>query len=118
MFEGSIKRPYKAVNTFSRRPCLNQILSYLLLALDNFSFWLTVQNHYASETARYAIIALFLLSLLALLVLGGLTSSSDPADPIMAHHRNGLTYEYSLYEIVPGTISSASTANTAKATSS
>jgi hypothetical protein len=77
------KRPYKTVNTFSRRPCLNQIISYIIIVSDNLVFWLLIQTNYASQEYRYSMIALFSFSVLLLIVFGCLTSTYDPSDPVM-----------------------------------
>ena len=80
---------YKKVNTFSRTPCFNQIMSYLVLATQSLSFWLLVQRHFEHQNTRIAIMAVYALSSVVLLWAGALASASDPSDPIMINYKNG-----------------------------
>lgn len=80
---------YKKVNTFSRTPCFNQIMSYMVLATQSLSFWLLVQRHFAHQNTRFIMIAVYGLSTVVLLWAGVLASASDPSDPIMINYKNG-----------------------------
>jgi hypothetical protein len=82
-------RPYNTINTFTRKPCANQIISYIIIITDNITFWLLVQTNYANQFCRFTMIALFACSVVIMLTFGCLTSGYDPSDPIMAEYRNG-----------------------------
>jgi len=88
------KRPYNTVNTFSRRPCINQIISYIIIIFDNITFWLLIQTNYESQLCRFTMITFFSCSVIIMLLLGCLTSSYDPSDPIMTEYRNRNTTMY------------------------
>lgn len=80
---------YKKVNTFSRTPCFNQVMSYLVLATQSLSFWLLVQRHIAHQNTRFVMMAVYALSTAVLVWAGVLASASDPSDPIMIDYKNG-----------------------------
>lgn len=80
---------YKKVNTFSRTPCFNQILSYLVVTTQSVSFWLLVQTHFEHQDTRFVMMAVYALSTVILVWAGVLASASDPSDPIMIDYKNG-----------------------------
>lgn len=92
------KRPYNTVNTFSRRPCINQIISYIIIIFDNITFWLLIQTNYENQPCRFTMITLFSCSVIIMLLLGCLTSIYDPSDPIMTEYRNGNTTMYMFFD--------------------
>jgi hypothetical protein len=82
-------KEYEVLNTFSRRPCLTQILSYVLVLFINVCFWGLLQPHFDSQVTRLAIVVAFAVSLAVLLIAGVATSLLDPSDQIVRQYRNG-----------------------------
>ena len=74
---------YTELNTFSRRPCPTQLLSYLVILLQNISFWVFIQPHYLSQATRFIMIVFFSISLMVLFIIVFMTSYLDPSDPMI-----------------------------------
>ena len=85
---------YKTVNTFSRKPCINQILSYVLIVAENISFWGFVQPNLVNEIARVILISLFILTLLILVISTCMTSYTDPSDSTLVNFRSKTHQKY------------------------
>lgn len=85
---------YKTNNTFTRTPCANQIISYLVILAENISFWLLIQANYSSSIFRVAMIVLFAVSTVLLIIFTLMASVSDPSDPIMIDYKNGKSAAY------------------------
>ena len=83
------KSRYKPVTSFSRRPCVNQIISYLVIVSENISFWALIQNNYTSLSSRWTMIVLFSISTFVLMVAALCASCSDPSDSVMIEYKNG-----------------------------
>jgi hypothetical protein len=71
------------MNSFSRRPTLPQIGSYLIILMVNISFWGFLQPHFVQMAERFAMIALFTISLVVLILTAAITSIIDPSDPMV-----------------------------------
>ncbi len=80
---------YTTINSFTRAPCANQLISYLVILAQNISFWLFVQPNYASHSYRVCMMAVFAVSTVLLMILTVLVSASDPSDPIMVDYKKG-----------------------------
>ena len=76
-------RTYEVLNTFSRKPCITQIVSYLIIILINISFWGCLQPHYQGQIIRFLMMASISSTLIMLIIIGIITSYLDPSDPII-----------------------------------
>lgn len=74
---------YKTVNTFTRKPCPTQIISYFIVAVMQLSFWLCVQPYISNTLTKIIMVTLFSLSSLLLIIFSIATSVLDPSDPVM-----------------------------------
>lgn len=90
----SSRRLYHKNNTFSRRPGVPQIASYLVFTLETILFYLVVLPRLEGST-QAILGTLYSMTLLSLVVSTIVASSCDPSDQVMIQHRNSSREEYS-----------------------
>lgn len=83
----SSRRLYHKNNTFSKRPGVPQIASYLVFTLETVLFYLVVLPRLEGP-AQAILGTLYSMTLVSLVVSTLVASSCDPSDRIMIQHRN------------------------------
>lgn len=83
------KDVYTKVNTFSRTPCFNQIISYSIILLSSLTFWIVIQSNLVNQMDRIILTILFTISAAFLVISGCIASYIDPADPMMRAYKSG-----------------------------
>jgi hypothetical protein len=89
----SSRRLYQKNTTFTKRPGVPQVGSYLIFALETILFYLVVLPRL--EGSSQAILGtLYSMTLLSLVVSTIVASACDPSDQVMVQHRNSSREEY------------------------
>lgn len=91
MSEGN--RPYIKNNSFSKKPGLAQIASYVVFLLETVLFYSVVLPKLRTSTQIFFGIC-YSASLLMLVISAIVTSLADPADLMMVCYRNSTLMEY------------------------
>jgi uncharacterized membrane protein len=91
MSEGN--RPYLKNNSFSKKPGLAQIASYVVFLLETILFYTVVLTRLRAS-AKISFGVCYTASLLMLVISAIVTSLADPADQMMICYRNSSLMEY------------------------
>ena len=87
------KKPYETNNTFSKRPGLPQVASYIVFALEVVLFYAVVLPALANRP-QIALGLLYTATLLLLVIATVVASKVDPSDQVMILYRNRPQEEY------------------------
>lgn len=87
------KKPYERNNTFSKRPGLPQVTSYIVFALEVVLFYAVVLPA-LTNGPQIALGLLYTATLLLLVVATVVASKVDPSDQVMVLYRNHPQEEY------------------------
>lgn len=74
---------YSKVNTFTRTPCIQQMICYAASILEVSIFFSLIQPHFSHLSTRLTLIIVYSISLLAKIVSSVYISYSDPSDELM-----------------------------------
>ena len=74
---------YETINTFTQRPSIAQIVSYILFILQITTFYAIIQQRYASIISSIVFHVLFGISILGEIITTVITSYIDPSDSFM-----------------------------------
>jgi hypothetical protein len=85
---------YYKNTTFSKRPVLPQIASYLVFTLETVLFFGVIVPNFHSQSAKIICSVLYSLTLIALFISTILSSCCDPSDPVMIKNRNLPNQQY------------------------
>ena len=80
-------KPYEAVNTFSRRPVIAQIVAYLVFIGEMLTFFICMYVNYKSTPRQIAILVCYLTTVVAQIIITLRVSCIDPSDDIMISYR-------------------------------
>lgn len=79
---------YTKTNTFSRRPSLPQVITYLLFTAEIVFFYALIQNNLVDRGRRIGTIVAFSLVTFIEIGVAFVVSLSDPSDELMVRFRN------------------------------
>ena len=74
---------YETINTFTQRPSIAQIVSYILFILQITTFYAIIQQRYANIISSIVFHVLFGISILGEIITTVITSYIDPSDSFM-----------------------------------
>ena len=86
--KNNIMNKYETINTFTQRPSVAQIVSYILFTLQITTFYAIIQQRYSNTVSSIVFHVLFGISILGEIVTTVVTSYVDPSDPFMIEYRN------------------------------
>lgn len=79
---------YKVINSFTRKPSLAQIVSYIVITLQTCIFYVMVRPNIDNFTAKTILTVLFTISLFVCVLSSFFCSYIDPSDTVMIHCKN------------------------------
>lgn len=81
------RKPYFKITTFTKRPGLPQIASYIVFALETVLFYSVILPK-LNETSQIILGIVYTLTLIILVASTLVSSSADPSDRVMVQYRN------------------------------
>lgn len=81
------KRPYSKITTFTKRPGLPQLASYVVFVLETVLFYSVILPR-LHETPQVVLGLVYSATLVVLVASTIVSSSADPSDRVMVQYRN------------------------------
>ena len=81
-------KQYEKITSFTQRPSVPQIVSYILFLLQVITFYTLIQSNYSQEISRTLFHILFAISISGEIIFTIITSCIDPSDTYMIEYKN------------------------------
>lgn len=83
-----MNQEYKTINTFTRKPSLSQIASYIIIAFEVVVFYLMIVTSFEDHITRVICIAVFSSTLVIMFGSTLYCSITDPSDENVVQSKN------------------------------